>query len=790
MGSIKGGQVTGYKYFMDILMGVCRGPVDQVIQIVIGGQYLWYNRGWGSGPNITYSGEPGCSWIDNVNVQAKMSQPKIFGGDTGEGGVEGTMNAYQGLPNQGVDTNVQTPLGSPMSGMHGFLAIWFQGQVCSNNPYPKTWMFRVSRTINGWFNPSQYGSDMCWYQSACAIDLLGWDFMQDQSDPHFNQWFQGPIYAMNPIHMIYEALTNPDWGKGYDPSLIDDANFRAAADVCVSEGLGLCFAWDRTNPIEDIIGQIIDHIAAALFLNRQTGLFNIIMIRQDYSESDYPAFNFSNGLLDVTEDESSAQDTGLNEIIVVYHTPLRNDDREVRSQNIASIQALGEIFSDTRNYPMIAEDDLAHRAALRDLNAAVVGLRRFTLVFDRRGYNLQPGGLVAIELPDRGLEYMVLRIGKVTIGGLKGGKITVQAVTDIFDFPATAYTSSTEPTYTPPPTQAIPATVRLVVEASYRDVVIRLGAANAQTLPEDAGYIATFIGRPTSNSLNYLLQTSTDDPTDADGAQYNTGVAWSATATITSAIGLSDGDVYLLSGTDFGEIAAGDAMYIEGEIVEIVAFNDATGHAVVKRGCVDTLPAGHAAGAPYFLIDGATGSDQQEYVSGESVYVKTLPRLTSQTLDPSLAAVDTVVMASRLGRPWISALMKINGTSYADGPRSSTGTDMVLTWANRNRLLVQDVLLGQDDGDAGPLETGQTYTIDIYAADNSTLLRTTTGIVGNTWSYTAAMQAEDGAGGSIWIAIESVRDTLVSWNTYRFQVSFSDAEGGDGWGNEYGGGWG
>src|SRR5690606_6533837 len=38
-------------------------------------------------------------------------------------------------------------------------------------------------------------------------------------------------YGMNPAHIVYEALTNPEWGLGYPPAVLDLASFTAAADT-------------------------------------------------------------------------------------------------------------------------------------------------------------------------------------------------------------------------------------------------------------------------------------------------------------------------------------------------------------------------------------------------------------------------------------------------------------------------------------------------------------------------------------------------------------------------------
>lgn len=62
----KGGGVSGYRYFFSIHMGICRGPVDELVEIRVGDRRAWplpitettvdttydpsAESNWGSGP--------------------------------------------------------------------------------------------------------------------------------------------------------------------------------------------------------------------------------------------------------------------------------------------------------------------------------------------------------------------------------------------------------------------------------------------------------------------------------------------------------------------------------------------------------------------------------------------------------------------------------------------------------------------------------------------------------------------------------------------------------------------
>src|SRR5690606_39497830 len=74
--------------------------------------------------------------------------------------------------------------------------------------------------------------------------------------------------------------------------------------------------------------------------------------------------------------------------------------------------------------------------------------------------------------------------------------------------------------------------------------------------------------------------------------------------------------------------------------------------------------------------------DQNEYLSGETVYVKALTNTGSDTLALSAATERQITLSGLMVRPYPPANVKINNAFmplYIDG-------DLQLTWSDRNRL--------------------------------------------------------------------------------------------------------
>ena len=79
-----GDQIVGYRYYMAVLMGLCRGPVDEVTEIKVGGRTAW-------------------TGVVTGNTNVEISASNLFGGDDKEGGVRGTLFVAMGASDQVLD---------------------------------------------------------------------------------------------------------------------------------------------------------------------------------------------------------------------------------------------------------------------------------------------------------------------------------------------------------------------------------------------------------------------------------------------------------------------------------------------------------------------------------------------------------------------------------------------------------------------------------------------------------------------------------------------------------------
>lgn len=842
--SAKGSGTQGYRYYMSLLSGLCRGPIDELIEINIGDKSAWNGHA--------------CS-----NLPQYIDAPELFGGDDKEGGVQGPFNVFMGEDDQVLPgaanglPDVRASMGGLVSQMRGVVTVWFDGMVAAMNPYLKTWKFRVRRSTKGWHG------GVAWYPDKATI-LLGGDTLSvadnspidfpvvenedgtftitldrnmaagdtftingleievvddDPADFQIKKGTNRPnsiarlgnyinahsttfkasvsytstqititanvaasqVFAMNPAHMIYQCYTDPLWGRGYRTSDIDENSFIYAANRFCSEMFGLALIWYRKEEIETFIQKIVDLVGAITYTDRESGKLAIKLIRNDYDVNTIPFFTPETGLLAITEDDSASSDNSYNEIIGKSRDPVTNLDFQMRAQNLAAYQSQGAPASLDQDYKGIPTKALLARVLTRDLRAMSSGLKKYTVMLDRRAWRITPGSVIRISSPGRGLANVVLRVGEIDDSDMANGAIKVKAAIDVFGLPDTTYIDVVDNGWIAPSQVAVPAADERLIEIGYRDLYRIAGATEAQAAEPTSAYIGQLAIPPNTTSLEYDLLTKAEgEPEYVDRGRG----PFTGNVLLAADIAPLDTTATVKSAVMFDEDNEEQALLIGDELVRLDTYDPDTNEITITRGVADTIPQAHAANDTLWTIDDDLVTDRITYAEGETVFAKVLTRTTEQLLDPALAEEQEIELVARHTRPYPPADVRVDGISvfgtYGILP------EPVLTWSHRNRLTQADALTGHGAASITP-EAGQTYTIRVYDADGVTLLRTVDAIAAATWTYTALMQGEDGSPSSVYFELESERDGYASWQHYRFRVVISGGWG-YGWGDNWGGG--
>lgn len=569
------------------------------------------------------------------------------------------------------------------------------------------------------------------------------------------------VVGMNPAHIIYQCITDSAWGMGYPTSAIDNTSFTAAADALYAEGFGLSMLWNRQETIEAFIQVVLDHIGGMLYVKPDTGAFAIKLIRDDYDRGTLPQYGPAN-IISAEDYQRQAWGETINEITVVYTDYVTGKEVSVTVQDTANIMAQSGVVAQTRSYSGIQWPPLAQRVALRDLNAASTPLARIKLTATRAAWAVFPGDVFRLTWPEFGIEDVVYRALSVNRGTLQDGQIIIDAVEDVFGLPGNTYLVDQPSEWEDPSNPPADAPYRAFIEAPYWDLVRNLSAADMDYVDPLSGYLETLAVRPSNDAINYSIYAKTGV---ANYTYRGTG-NFCPSATIVETLTKTTTSITLENGVDLDLVSSGGYAVIESEYVLISAINWIAGTATISRGVLDTLPETHAAGSRIWFADGFQSYDQTEATDAETVDVKLLPITGQGELSISSATSGSITFDQRQYRPYPPANLLFDSIAWPEVIEGAT--DVVLTWAHRDRTLQTAYLVEQDEVSIGP-EAGVTYSLEV-SDEALAVLHSATGIT----AATATVPASSLTAGMLRFRLWSVRDGLTSWKMHEHFAAWGD----------------
>lgn len=398
---LTGSTTIGYKYYLGMHMALGHGPFDAVTKIETADKTAW------SG-NITSNGN------------ATINLPDLYGGKSREGGIVGVARVLFGEPTQGTDSYLVAKQGSPTPAYRGVTSIvWSnglgQGGYIGNTPYVKAWAVTCRRILQGWMGDSP------WYPAAASIGT-----------------------AMNPAHIIYQCLTDQEWGMGAPTGTIDETTFIDAADTLLAEGFGLNLLWNQSTTIESFIGTVLDHIAGILAFNQSTGKYMLRLVRGDYDPDTLETFDPSN-IIEVQNFERRSWGETVNELTLTFTDAATRKPTAMVVQDLGNIASQGQRISEKVDFSGVDDPDLMRVIAGRELGARSVPLARMDLITDRTLWRYGPGDLIKVQWPQYNLALTVFRILNLKRGTLNDGRMAVSIVEDIYALGGIEYTESQPP---------------------------------------------------------------------------------------------------------------------------------------------------------------------------------------------------------------------------------------------------------------------------------------------------------------------------------------------------------
>lgn len=577
-------------------------------------------------------------------------------------------------------------------------------------------------------------------------------------DPRIGDFSSGSeMLDINPIHKIREILTD-DTAMGKPESDVNDTNFIKAADRIYDEGLGISWAIDEKSCIE-AIEELCYHIEAGIRVNRQTGLYEMILFRDDWFAED-EIHNISESRIKDLSLEVMNSDDIVNQLNVTYYDRERIKNSTFSVYENGSILTMGHAnaesvefpyFMNMRNAEIVANWKLKQFSTPAWSGSFTTGWR------EARKWNRYD--LIRLPWSKKWNGTILVRIMKINLGNGTDNTVTID-FEEVIPYSGEMNTSIVVDAPVDAGPQPPQPSINAVFEAPYYLTVLRAGQTNADlefSNNPDTGYVAAIAAKPQNNSLNALLYT------DGGIGEFEqvSRLDYCDILQLDQPI-IETASSFTVTGSLDQTASSNNLILLNGELMGFVAFDDQTKVLTVKRGVLDTVPKKHSSGSLFVFDLPDVAFDSTQYAQSENVEVQVLTTTPSgiQELSESGQAIE---IESRAIRPYPPANVKINGNYW---PETHIITnDIVLTWVDRNRLQqTGGGVLGFFDTGV-TVESGVTYSYELIS--ENVILNSASGISANTVAIPASVLLPNMPHT---LKLWSVRDDYASYQ--KFEHSF------------------
>jgi hypothetical protein len=782
MGSKKGGQQQRvYDYYLSIHQGICTGPVDAIKRIIIGEKEAWPGN----------DDDDALAFGQSSNGVLSINKPDLFGGPQKEGGVVGKISVLLGGGDQTLSDLLAGKLKSGLTaltapGFRGLTSLFFYGSATSGNlkgflwgtntPYIKPVWVTVYRKSPG-LDPTKAVIESS-YEATVEKSSGGGFFGGGGPPPEETKTIH--VYDSNPANIIYDCLSNTDWGMGASPNILDIGSFTSAQAKLFTEDFGLSMIWTKQQTIENFISEVLDHINATLFINPQTGLLTLTLIRDDYDPDVLESINPNNA--QITSFQRRLWGETINEIIVSWSNPASEDEETVNAQDPANISIQGGIISDSRDYYGVRNGALAMKLAIRDVRLSSAPLISAEVVLDRRFWKILPGGVIKLSWPEQGLIEMVMRIMKVDYGKPGDSKIKASLIEDIFAFEPGAFITPPPREWRDPSKDPEQIQFQKFLTLPYVLTEAVLGTTQIAGLEYPEAITGVLALAPNNDTFQYKLMAEGPNPdgglayklvdylVPVSGADLAVALPFAAQNTGVLFPNIKGGNDPVVGGfVIFGAMNRPDN---QTEIALVLSGDNLIGY-TLRRGVLDTIPRAWPIGTPsWFVVPAEPIADPTIRSAGQNINYKLvdITSLGSMPIDDVL--VRTMTVSDRPHLPIRPANVKANSDGLGPIHVSETDAVVAVTWANRNRFEESVPLQAWDAVTISP-EDGQNTSIFVELEDG-TLITAHEGLSGTSFDVPLASFSTEG---QAWIRVAAVRDGLESFQNHRIKVLIDERTG-------------
>lgn len=157
MGGKSKSVTVGYKYYVGLHAVYCHGPIDKFTRVYVDRREAW--AGTTTGGQIT------------------ISAPDLFGGESREGGVSGTVDVMMGAPAQSKNAYLLSKIGPNIPAYRGVAGMVFRDFYWGNNPYLKPISVRGTRVHTAASGAEQWFDDYAGVPQGGGFEVKQWKYL-------------------------------------------------------------------------------------------------------------------------------------------------------------------------------------------------------------------------------------------------------------------------------------------------------------------------------------------------------------------------------------------------------------------------------------------------------------------------------------------------------------------------------------------------------------------------------------------------------------------------------------
>ncbi len=404
---------------------------------------------------------------------------------------------------------------------------------------------------------------------------------------------------INPIHKIREILTDYT-AMGKPESEINNENFQFMADRIFDESLGISWCIQQKS-CKEAIEELEYHIEGGVRINRQTGLYEVILFRDDLLNLDDALHFDESNIKSFQPDIINAEDQ-INAVNVSFYDRVNIKDSSFSLSDVGSFHTIDHENAEELKFPYFMNRRNAEMVAnwkLKQLSTMAWKGTFTTGKYEARKLNKYD--VVLLSWKSKNIVNLPVRVMNINLGNGRDNSVTLDFV-EVVPYSNISYSSinvdpNPNPILPPQPNSSI------VFEMPYLEAVQRMGQTSVDTElannPE-IGYLMAAAIKPQNNSLSALLYTDGGSNT-LDLLEEVGVVDYCATCTLDQNISRTDSSFAVKLVKDLSRVKLGTLVQVGEELLVYQDYDTETKILTVKRGALDTIPKPHLKDAVFYF---------------------------------------------------------------------------------------------------------------------------------------------------------------------------------------------